>query len=583
MTFAAVPVWQAILLLAVVTALAVWIFRMQVRPPRVRVASLVIWQRVLDAPRERTWWERVRRAVSMVVTALIAAALGSAFAQPVSPTARTGGPRLLVLDSSWSMLARTAEGGSRWDRAVAAARAMAQPTGDAIALATTADGIVEGPTTDTALIGAALDRLRPGGRDGAWPRLDGAATTHFFGDGTIARGLDASVVVHSVYEPAANAAITAFGARPATSSDGSAEAYIELANHAAAQSIQLTITRNATVILDRTIAMGAHEVLHQAIPLNADGGARLRARIHAAGDALDIDDTAVAWLPMAEPVKVTVVSARPEALTHLLEQDASVQAVAIAPAAYRPLETDVWIFDGWTPPESPARPALYLDPPAAPYLGRVAADEVAPRWSDAQRHPVLDGVDPFTLDLPRARAFDGPDLQPIARSERGTPIVSIVDTTTMRAVVAGFSLVDSNITSTPAFPILIGNAVDWLAHPVSVPPQAPGSVTLPTGTARVTGPDGASMPITRAGDRALARLAGPGLYLVEGAGARSVIAVNAGAPELANLQRSSLPTPSSLSTASSRFAGQPWWLYAAALAFVLLTVEWWTWQRRITV
>ena len=44
-----------------------------------------------------------------------------------------------------------------------------------VALATTADGLVEGPTTDLALIETALDRSRPGGGDAtAWPRVAGA-------------------------------------------------------------------------------------------------------------------------------------------------------------------------------------------------------------------------------------------------------------------------------------------------------------------------------------------------------------------------------------------------------------------------
>ena len=40
-----------------------------------RVPSLVLWQRVLDQARHLTWWERVRRAVSLAATILIAVAL----------------------------------------------------------------------------------------------------------------------------------------------------------------------------------------------------------------------------------------------------------------------------------------------------------------------------------------------------------------------------------------------------------------------------------------------------------------------------------------------------------------------------
>ena len=57
---------------------------------------------------------------------------------------------LIVLDSSWSMLARTRSGETRWERAIAEARRVAAGgrRASTIAIATTADGLVEGPTTD---------------------------------------------------------------------------------------------------------------------------------------------------------------------------------------------------------------------------------------------------------------------------------------------------------------------------------------------------------------------------------------------------------------------------------------------------
>ena len=44
--------WQALLLLAVAAAAAAALFLMKVRPPRVHVPSLLLWQRVLR-PRAR--------------------------------------------------------------------------------------------------------------------------------------------------------------------------------------------------------------------------------------------------------------------------------------------------------------------------------------------------------------------------------------------------------------------------------------------------------------------------------------------------------------------------------------------------
>ena len=73
MTFGAMAAWQA---LAAARRrrrrCAAWLFLRKLRPPRMLVPSLLLWQRVLDEPRELTLWERIRRAVSLVLTVLIA-------------------------------------------------------------------------------------------------------------------------------------------------------------------------------------------------------------------------------------------------------------------------------------------------------------------------------------------------------------------------------------------------------------------------------------------------------------------------------------------------------------------------------
>jgi hypothetical protein len=235
MSFGAMAAWQAWLLLAAAAGAAAWLFLLKVRPPRVMVASLLLWRRVLDEQREQTWWERVRKAISLAATILLAALLAIAVTRPgPRATAASRGRMLLVLDSSWSMLARTATGRTRWELAIAQARAMAAgAAGDQIAVATTADGLLEGPTSDSALIETTLDRLQPSGAEGtAWPRLGGGEAVHFFTDGAVARTLDPAVIVHSVYDPAPNVAIIAFVARPPASGATAGAAYLEIASTA---------------------------------------------------------------------------------------------------------------------------------------------------------------------------------------------------------------------------------------------------------------------------------------------------------------------------------------------------------------
>jgi hypothetical protein len=587
MSFGAMAAWQAWLILVGAGALALWLFRLKVRPPRVHVPSLLLWRRVFDQARELSWWERIRRAVSLVATVLLAVALALAVTRPGPGRVGTSRGRVvIVLDSSWSMLAETSSGERRWDRAVAEARRLAVSAGgEEVALATTADGLVEGPTTDLALIETAIDQLAPsGGADAAWPDVGGAERVHFLTDGAIGRPVDSAVVVHSVFEPAPNVAITAFEVRPPSAApDGPAAAYLEVANYADdPQTVQLTVSRGTTVITDTSIDMAAGEAVRQTLPLGA-GDARLRARVSAPSNALAIDDEATAWLASAEPMAVTVVSTDPGPLGLLLGRDPGLRVRVQAPAAYDPVGADVLVFDRWVPPAAPGRPALFLNPPDSDWLGSRGVIERQARWSSAASHPVLAGVDPTTLDIALVAGFEGASLLPVAETETGTPLVLVADDVDRRFVVVNISVTDSNLAFAPAFPVLTGNALEWLARPVLDTIVEPGRLALPASTSRVTAPDGARVALRAVASGQMVVLPEPGLYLVETGGARSVVGVNVGSPGVSNLASTMLSGADQELVAPSGDAGRAWWLYAVGLAFVLAAAEWWTWQRRITV
>ena len=451
MSFGALAGWQAGLLLAGAGALAAWLFLMKLRPPQVLVPSLLLWRRVLDEARELTLWERIRRAVSLVATILIALVLALAVARPSRVAGATAGSRgrlLIVIDSSWSMLTRTGHGETRWDRAIAEARRLAaSASGDEVALATTADGLVEGPTSDLALIETGLDRIAPaGGETAAFPRIAGSQVVHFITDGTLARPLDPGIEIDSVYETAANVAITALNVRPSLDRGRAGDAYLEIANFAPVpQKVHLRIDRGTVTVLDRQLDIGRGEALHQVLPLLSGGDALLRARVDAPENALHVDDDAVAWIGRAQPLRVAVVGQETAWLTTLLGQDPGVRATYANSQEYRPGGEDVVIFDRWAPAERPSRPAILVAPPAStPWLAVASGDmstasgeERRPHWVSSAAHPVLQGVDPFTLTIERARGLRAPALTPIAVSARGTPLVSVAASATGRLVVFG--------------------------------------------------------------------------------------------------------------------------------------------------
>jgi hypothetical protein len=602
MTFAAMEAWQAWALLAGAAALATAMFFIKLRPPRILVPSLSLWQRVLDASPDVTRWERIRRAVSLLVTVAIAVMLAMAIARPSRTAGAGSGSRgrvLVVIDSSWSMLARTRGGDTRWDRALAEARRVAASS-DQVAIATTADGVVEGPTDDPVLIESALGRLTPSGSDASWsssswPSTSGMDSVHFITDGAAARSLDRSIVVHSVFEPVANVAITAFDVRPSLGPDrkgpGSqiAEAYLEVANFASvAQQVHIVLVRGDATINDSRVEMAAGEAYRQVIPLPRQGDPALRAHVEASQNALDMDDDGFAWIERARRLSVVVVGEHTEWLRRLLAADADVRATFVVPSAYREGREDVTIFDRWAPEMPPSRPALYFaPPPGTPWLsgssGVTAAEERRPRWENTGSHPILRGVDPLTIRIERARGYASPVLVAAAQSARGTPLVSVSESAERRFVVVGFGPSESNLASAPGFPVLVGNGLEWLAHPeAQTRSLRPGLASFGALTATVSGPGGVSVPLTRVDGVAVGVLRTPGLYVAEGGGARSTFAMNAADPQRSNAARTSLEAGSNAASARG-ILERSWWMGCAIAAFVLALVEWWTWQRRITV
>jgi hypothetical protein len=588
-TFGAMAAWQGWVLVAGAAGLAAYLFLLKVRPRRLFVPSLLLWGQVLNDSRERTLWERIRRAVSLVIAVVIAVALALAFARPSRATGAAGEPggrTVLVLDSSWSMLARTRGGDTRWNRAIAEARRLASvSSGGEVALATTADGLVEGPTRDLPLIDAALDRIAPAGSGaGSWPKVAGADAMYFITDGAVARPRDPGVVVRSVFESADNVGITAFEIRSALGGPAAGNAYLEVANFGPAQQVHITLGRGTASLLDRRFDMAAGETLRQVVGLDRGGDPAVKARIEAPRNALAIDDEAFAWFNRARPVSVVVVGDQTAWLARLLAGSPDVSATFVSPAAYVARQEDVIVFDRWAPRDPPERPALYFAPPAAgSWLAGDEAVEQKPRWLAAGTHPVVRGVDPLTLTIDRARAYGSAALLPIAASERGTPTVYISKPAARaRFVVVTFGPQESNLTSAPAFPVLVGNALGWLARPMDGGARRAGLSFFDDSVVKVAAPGGAAMPLSRLTGEAVAVLRAPGLYVAEGGGSRATFAVNVSDPDVSNLTKSTA-VATTATTAGQAGGTSPWWLYCAVLAFAVIFAEWWTWLRRITV
>jgi hypothetical protein len=176
-------------------------------------------------------------------------------------------------------------------------------------------------------------------------------------------------------------------------------------------------------------------------------------------------------------------------------------------------------------------------------------------------------------------------LHPIARSASGTPLVSVGTADDRpRLVVLSFGPQDSNLAEAPAFPVLMGNAIEWLAKASAGGARRTGRSSFNASIVRVKTPNGTDVPLLNLHGEPAALLTAPGVYSAEASGgAAAKFAVNVVDPDVSNLSRSALANGNTAIAVASGVAARPWWMYFVALAFLAALTEWWTWLRRITV
>jgi hypothetical protein len=186
----------------------------------------------------------------------------------------------------------------------------------------------------------------------------------------------------------------------------------------------------------------------------------------------------------------------------------------------------------------------------------------------------------MTIDTVRSYPDEG--LVAVAVSDANAPLVYVHDEPEQRFALFAFSVTDAKLMFAPGFPSLMSSTIGWLAHPIAGGTRRPGAATFEGHVATLVGPDAKPIPVTNIGAVSVTSLVRPGFYEAKSGGATSVIAVSAGDPEVSDVGHTRLPAEAANANgAGSR--GRPWWLIAAALALILLAVEWWTWQRRVTV
>jgi hypothetical protein len=586
MSFLALSPWQMWTLALATAGIIAALFFIKPRHPRVLVGSLVLWQRVLEEHRPDSLLERLRRLLSLLLALAIALSVAFALGQPVARGAGDGPERLTaVLDTSVSMLARTADGRTRWEHAIEEARRRIADAGATarFTLVETSGGMPPVRAESRAEALEALDDFTVGRGAGRVPALDTTERVVVFTDGVSVADAPRGVELVSVFEPAVNVGVTAFEVRAIPARSLSHEVFVEVTN-ASLEPVDTTVSIDVgdRRALREALALRAGATHRRSVQLPPGIGGVLRAYLTTAGDGFPLDDEAFAYVTERPRLRVGLVSPGSPALEAVLEAAPRVELTRLAPQDYAGREDlDAYVFDRIAPAEAPARPSLLVAPPARPWLGQPESTLTAATITSTDAsHPLLDHVNLHDVHIDRARTLAGEGWSPLARA--GTAPVIATRETPLRVVVIGFALDESDLPMQVAFPMLVANAVSWLSADDLVSGQPLGPTRVPWEQVTVTTHDGRDVPTRGILHGRVFDASAPGIYVARAGALTRRIAANLASASLSSVNDSSLPPRPPASSLVAGLVADYWkWLLAGAL--LLAALEWWTYHRRVTI
>ena len=624
-------------LAASVGASIVLLYVLKVRRRRVEVPFSLLWKRVLEENRPARLWDKLKWIVSLLIQLLVLLLLLLALGDPRTENALDEGRSVvLIVDTSASMTARDESGHrSRIERAQEEAQSVVDSLGprDEVMLVRL-DAQLEPVTPfleDFGLVEEAITGLRPTAtaadiREGIRFALDSLASRP---RGSIVLVSDAAFpesdlerfdeelpqTVELVHRPigaeGGNVGITAFNVRRYPANRTNYEVYVQVQNYVDVPlSVELSVYGGGSLVhLDQvTLQPGAAELrIYPEIPA---AGRELEARVRiVAGDTVDVfdlDDRAFALLPEQRPLRVLLVTPGNLYLEAPFILNESLEVVTIQPDEYRAPNMgdpsagfDVTVFDRVAPPIADSGNFLYFSPSGEFSPWEIDGDVIDPIIHSTQRnHALLRWISGMRdVNIARARHLAlTEDDRVIASAIGGAPMIVARETMTRRLMAVAFDIGDTDFALRIGYPVLLLNALDWFTRDSSSLVEAfhTGETWfVPIGDrtvteVNVTAPSGEEFRANASNGFAVFYGEEVGFYSIAHSERVTQIAAN-----LSDRDESRIAPPDQLvlggnevesefRDASLELAFDPW-MILIAIAFLIVLIEWWSWNRRVTV
>jgi hypothetical protein len=488
----------------VACAIAIALFLLRPRPPRVVVSSHFLWEQILPKRHNPLLKELLMLALQILALGALAAALGDPRAPAedaeeevdLAPT-----ERLWVIDLSMSMEAREADGRSRLEvvraRLLDELEALPPQVGVAIVGAGRTPALLAPFGDDRSRARLALRMLDVDGVDidlraalrlvAAAPGPSPAAVIEVFTDHPDANAIvdaftetDARrVLVRAPFTPGPNLAITGFDLRGSEGLPPEEEALVRLLNASPWPATATLALETADAILGEVeVTLPPYDEIvrrYRFLPLPGGGiEAVLRdAKFEGVpdgildGDILATDDRAFGWIEPVREARVLLVTDGNRFLDRVLALLPGVHLTRIAPSAYRSAmgaEVDLVFFDGWGPGADRAPPrAFFIDPRPGQTPFTIQARFPSPALTDFNyEHPVFAGVvlRDLQVEVGSILVPEPGDVR-LLGSPSGAMALVRRGPNGERWIGWGFDFADSDLPLRLAFPQTIVNALLW--------------------------------------------------------------------------------------------------------------------------
>jgi Mg-chelatase subunit ChlD len=527
------------------------------RRPEVVVGSTYLWKPLAEPVSAASPWQRLRPSVLLLLQLLAVALLALAVARPVRLTAAPLAKHtVFIVDDSGSMAANDGKPdriGTARDRAQALRRQLPAGGQASVVVASAQPRVLLSASDDFRAFTEALAAIPPpaGTADNAsaFNLAESLETPGvpigfvLLSDGGLSvaeqKLLPPGTRYEKIGDRATNRAITRLVVEPRGSG---LHALVTLRNTGGADATQtLRLDVDGRTVHTESVHLAEGGFVEREVDLPA--GERVEALLDG-DDLLAADNHAFATAAPRPRLRVLLAGPEDLFLERLL---AAIPGVTLERSeTSRPAPgMDLAIYDQVAVPADPGAPWLAIAPPGgAPGVTVAGAvDQPAVALVRAE-HPLLAGLDLSTVGIATAQQLKArPDDQVLVGAEE-TPLLLRGSRDGRAFAYLGFTLGDSNLPLTVAFPVLADRLLTDLSgaaaapgdvragQPLPLPPGGAAVTVLRPGGTRVEIPPGGAPPLT---DRT-------GFYRIQSAGKPEiVVAVNAASGESALAPADTLP------------------------------------------